>query len=164
LLFKAGPEEVYQHVRGQNAAPNLARAARYYGARGVASGDDATSPKWVAAVLASGGREWLADPWRRQQLRELAADGRSTDRERRRTATRGLGTLLFRAGQYGEAQQLLADLARDHLDGTAGYYYAFALALGGDPAAGKQAARALAPQAFAALSPTQRYRLALLAR
>ena len=79
LLYKAGPEVIYQHLQGPNAQENIAKANRLIGTDGSRS---------------EGGKRWLADPWRASRM---AMDAK-TPEGKLRNARR-----LYRADQYRAA-------------------------------------------------------------
>jgi hypothetical protein len=164
LLYKAGPEEVYQHVLGEHATENLARTRRDFAARGIALPEDAASEAWIRAITRAGSEQWLNDPWQRQLEHEQLSLRKGASAAQRQRAERALGLLAFRAGAYGLAARWLGPvLARDPGDASARYHLAFALFLGAQPQAGRALARATSPEHRAALSAVQRYRLAALA-
>lgn len=169
LLFKAGSEEVYQHVRGPHANENIERATRQFAREGVMLSPESapssprartpTSDARVAAIVEAGSRSFLADPWQQLLLREQTRMLQSADLGSRQQARRTLGLLLFRAGAYQRAVEYLRALvASEPGDASARYHLAFALyALGDDDGAFELAKTAAAPLA-ALLNPTQRFR------
>ncbi|MFI5307102.1 MAG: tetratricopeptide repeat protein, partial [Polyangiales bacterium] len=165
LLYRAGPEELYQHARGPHAAQNLAAARRDLAARGGRVSDDDASVAYVSTVTALGAREWRSTAWERELEREQRDALGSADPAVAHAAERALGLLAFRAGDYAEAaQRLSAVLGQDASDASARYHLAFALALSDEPEHAAQMARSFTQQGALALSPAQRYRLGVLLR
>ncbi|HVZ37056.1 MAG TPA: tetratricopeptide repeat protein, partial [Polyangiaceae bacterium] len=118
LVFKAGDQELYQHVAGANAAGNLERTRNWLRARRPLSADTdlAQLAREVGAAM------WLAAPYRLHQqatARALAQSGKRSD------VLQGLSIesqLLFAAGRYGAAQRVLDQLlALDPQDAKALY-------------------------------------------
>jgi len=165
LLYKAGPEEVYQHRDGTHAAQNLAAARRELQARGVRLPEDGTSTAYVAAVSAAGSRDWRSSAWEQELVREQQRVLASGDAGAAEGARRALGLLAFRAGAYAEAAATFEPLlARDPRDASARYHLAIALRLGERPERAADLVRGFTPESAGALSPVQRYRLSVLAR
>ena len=79
LLYKAGPEVVYQHENGLNAEANFAKTTTYL---------DGQSARDL------GGNRWLNEKWRANRILE----DQNTNAGRLRNARR-----LYRADQYDEA-------------------------------------------------------------
>jgi hypothetical protein len=70
LLYKAGDQELYQHVRGAHAAANLERARSWLVAR--AGMQLSQSPVSELAVRV-GSVRWLSSPYQRQRARQASA-------------------------------------------------------------------------------------------
>ena len=159
LLFKAGTEEVYQHVHGLYARENLERAARQFARQGVTLPPETADDARTALITASGSRSVLADPWQQLLLREQTRLLRSPEQKERLRAQRTLGLLLFRAGAYARAAEQLRPLvASAPGDASVRYHLAFALLGLGDADGAFELARSAEPPLMAALNPAQRYR------
>ncbi len=88
-LFQAGPEVVYQHQRGSNAASNIARSNSWH-----------SDPKRKDR---SPGQQWLQDPWRAARYAETQQKAESLDGIGRALALALNGRRLYRAEIFDKA-------------------------------------------------------------
>lgn len=103
LLFRAGDQEVYQDLRGRNAARNVRRTRSWLAQRvpGVPQDPSDAAIPLLAAQL--GQRVFLATPYNRLLLREIEAKRRSGDPAVALAGERALARLLYRAGANTQA-------------------------------------------------------------
>lgn len=166
LLYKAGDQELYQHLEGSHAAENVERARRWARARGLTPPRDPREPAFAEAMTRAGAELWLRAAYQRRRLARAAAAIASHDAKHRTAGHRARGRLFFQAGDYARA---LPDLARaaalDASDPRAAYYRALSLFALGRRVEAEQALHdaSLRPPVVARLSPVQRAYLEQLA-
>ena len=109
LLYKAGPEEVYQHRDGQHAAENIARAHAWLDAQDSLAPATSTAsiPDRISRV---GGRQWMNSPWRTRRMVETATRMTSSDPQERLRALFLQASRLHRADHHPEAVALFTQL------------------------------------------------------
>jgi hypothetical protein len=112
LLFKAGPEEVYQHRDGPHASTNLERAGRWLESQESAGDEkDASMASRIARI---GGRQWLSAPWRAARMTETAKKMESPDRGEAAEALFLQARRLHRADHHVPAIGLLNRLLSEN--------------------------------------------------
>ena len=175
LLYKAGPQEVYQHRRGPHAADNFRRAQRYalraraglpppllqLASQAVTQAATA-SDRHAALITAIGAAAYLAEP--RQQHRFAVAgallSGTEVDQAR---GYRIRGKLWSTAGLYGAAAaDYEATLAVDPRQGSVRARLALSLLHLGRAAEARALVRELQPADVTQLDPGERFELASL--
>jgi len=114
LLFKAGPEEIYQHRDGAHAAVNVARARRWLEERADVSDAPIADP--ARRIARAGGGLWLADPWRVKRMAETDKALESDDPGEVVRALFLQARRMHRADHHAEAVSLLERLLG--LDGS----------------------------------------------
>jgi hypothetical protein len=154
LLYKAGDQELYQHVGGRHAETNVARAMTWLTARAQKPAEDLS-----ALATQVGGEHWLRAPYqvyRGHEAQRLLASQRLED------VTRGLAlqaALLFDAGRHAQALATLKLLlARQPANTRAAYQALLASLALGDHVEARQWFAVL-QERRAELSPPQRNRL-----
>jgi hypothetical protein len=157
LLYRAGDQEVFQHLGGAHAATNLERTRRYldtHGQAGVALD--------LAAVRAGSAR-WLARPEQRRTLHEAEARAKAATDSERAAGLVALGELHYRAGLYADAQRNFAQAAVFAPLPTKQLYFAALSSYGaGDLEHARQLVGQLERRDLNELSRRQLERLALL--
>jgi tetratricopeptide (TPR) repeat protein len=151
LLYKAGPEEVYQHIAGAHAAQNLERTQAWLRRQGVATPDDAGASSIPTLASALGARRYFARPTTRARMNAADASLRSSDPAQRGRGYFDRGTQLYVAGDYSRAIEALERAASllGPADQRPSFYLAFAyFALGMPDRALPYATRALAAHAW----------------
>ncbi len=164
LLFKAGDQEVYQHVDGTHAAQNMARAHAWLvdnGAQDVSPPQ--TGSEYAETVTRLGALMWMKGPLQQERLQLAMARLADGDERARARGYRGRARLMLQAGDYRAA---LSDY-RQAMELDAGNPRAVvgtalsALALG-QPEVARDALSRMSRLPRAALSADERRRLSLL--
>jgi tetratricopeptide (TPR) repeat protein len=144
LLFKAGPQEVYQRVDHPEAAHNRARAAAELARIGRSVAGELRPHSLDRIAVLAGADVWLSRPWQRRRLAEAARDIATEDEAVQARGYALRGGLLHQAGLRARARP---DLERAvELDPTrarAWYDLAFVRFLDGEHEAAVRALRHL---------------------
>lgn len=107
LLYKAGDQEIYQHVAGAHARQNLQRARTFLIAHGARPDEDLTS-----AATRIGAERFLSGRFQARKLARAQAQAESSNIEARADAQVQIGETYYRAGLYQEALAALGEAHR----------------------------------------------------
>jgi hypothetical protein len=155
LLFKAGDQEVYQHLGGAHAAGNLARTRAF-----LRVGADADL---ALAATRVGAQVWLSSPTQRGLEGAAEVEIASASPTLRQHGHAAMGELLYRAGLYPRA---LAHFSAAEQLGPVStstlYFHALSCFAAGEHAALVRLIPLLERRDERELSPRQRERLDLL--
>lgn len=165
LLYKAGDEEVYQHVKGAHAQQNIAHAAAWLG-RHAGQGATPSAPgsaSYRGAVTRLGADVYLRDLLPQERAAYAGSLLGSRDAQTQARGHRVLGRLRFDVGDYGAAlADYLAAAQLQPMEPRApllGALSAFAL---GRDAEARRGLSSLASRPVQGLRPLDRARAGLL--
>ncbi len=165
LLYKAGPEEVYQRSGGEHAEENRRLAARYLRDRGISLPERPGPARLRRAAIEVGARDWLLDTQRVWRQRRAWQDLRSPDERKRLRARKTRGYSMYLTGNYRAAISDLEAVARvDPRDATVRYRLAVCYFLTGRFGEAESSMKQLQALGAAGLRFKERAAAAALAR
>jgi Flp pilus assembly protein TadD len=165
LLFKAGPQEVYQRVDHPRAAENRARAASRLRGLGAVVPAEPEPHALDRVAVEVGAAAWLAGSWQRRTLARAESSLAHSDPATQARGLRERGLLMYQAGLAPRAApDLERAAALEPDDGRTWYYLAFNRVLLGDRAGALESFRRLAELPADRLTPEQRRRAAHVTR
>jgi hypothetical protein len=158
LLYKAGDQEVYQHIRGAHAEQNLARTRRYLTVHGA----DAREPLYEAAARI-GAQAWLSDPYQARRLSQALSESRQADARAAALGFERLGEIYYQAGEHARALAAFGEARARGVVGTRLLYLdALCSVAVGEVSRARERLAELATRDAGALSMRQRERLELM--
>ncbi len=107
LLYKAGDQEVYQHVAGAHARENLRRTRAFLSAHGARPDEDLTQ-----AATRVGAERFLSSRFQSRKLAQAREQAGTANAELRAAAHVQIGETYYRAGLYPEALAALGEAQR----------------------------------------------------
>lgn len=163
LLFKAGPQEVYQHARGAHAARNFARTQAWLRRKLPELGPDPQLHELGRIAARIGERRWLGEPLQQFRLARAERALRSRNPSEQADGLRARGSLRFTAGAYADAARDFEQAVRLRANDPRAHYQLVLSQLAlGEPARARTGIAQLRRLPLDALSPAQRARLAWL--